>query len=128
MVCLVFRLLIFSFASLAQARSIDQGVTCPELNWPAFPAFQNIPAETQCWEEVRPSFRLYVRPGDGEVIQDTNNPGLMLQRRPGVSIKHLVVITHGLISTAKVGKGEKYWVHEMANLILEKDKVFDHHH
>ena len=98
-------------------------VTCPELNWPPFPAFKNNALNNKCWDGVQPSFRLYVAPGNGTVIQDTKTEGLTLQRKPEDSIKHLVVIIHGATNHAKVGEGESYWVHQMANLILEKDKV-----
>ena len=96
-------------------------VTCPELKWPAFSPFKTNPVNTKCWEEVKPSFRLYLSQGNGTLIQDTNSEGLTLQNHTEVSIKHLVVIIHGFIGHAEVG--ESYWAHQMSNLILEEDTV-----
>ena len=99
-------------------------VNCPELKWPTpFEPFENIDADTQCWEKVQPRFRIYVEEGDGEVIQSKNTEGLTLEGNTVDPIKHLVVIFHGFTSNADVGQGDDYWVHQMANLILEHDTV-----
>ena len=73
---LVLSFLLFGSAPGDETGDIAGDVTCPELQWPAFPAFKNNDVNTECWDEVQPSFRLYVAPGNGEMIQDTKTEGL----------------------------------------------------
>ena len=97
------------------------GVTCPELNgWPAFKPFKNNPANTQCWEEIQPSFRLYTK-NNGVVTHTViANAPEHLTSLPSINffkIKKLVVVIHGFDSNANVGE----WPHKIAEEVLKND-------
>jgi pimeloyl-ACP methyl ester carboxylesterase len=94
-------------------------VDCPELlNWPPFQPMQNNPVNTQCWGEIRPSFRLYM---------DFQNSSIATTERHLSDIVHLtfkkitklVVVVHGFTANADVGN----WPDEIADLVMKHDKT-----
>ena len=130
------------FRAKRQAAAVDTSffvgeragdVECEELDWKPFKPFHNNEVNTQCWEEIEPSFRLYVSPGEGVVVQDSKRDLLRLQHNTDTPVQHLVVIIHGLGANADTGTADGFWAsvwaalsgpswaHEMANLILEED-------
>ena len=103
-------------------QSLASPVTCPELgDWPAFQELTNIDADTQCWEGVVPSFRLYER---------THKTTLAFVRRHLLSlptgiqtneIAHLAIVIHGYSANASIDT----WPDQMADLIIENDPKVD---
>ena len=73
-------------------------VRCPELgSYPAFQDLTNINADTGCWEDVEPMFRLYANQSMKLVMTEIKlyNTNLKVYGIPSQDIKHLVVIIHG---------------------------------
>ena len=103
-------------------QSLASPVTCPELgDWPAFQELTNIDADTQCWEGVVPSFRLYERNHKTTLASQASH---LLSLPTGVQaneIAHLAIVIHGYKANAQIGR----WPDQMADLIIEHDPKVD---
>ena len=99
-------------------QSPSSPVTCDELDgWPAFQELTNIDADTQCWDGVQPSFRLYERDHKTTLASQENE---LLSIRTGIQknqIGRLAIVIHGYNSDAQLGE----WPDRMADLILQHD-------
>ena len=104
------------------SQSLASPVTCPELGgWPAFEELTNIDADTQCWEDVQPSFRLYEREHKTTLASQKSH---LLSLPTGIQtdqIAHLAIVIHGYFANAQIGE----WPDQMADLILEHDPKVD---
>ena len=103
-------------------QSPSSPVTCDELDgWPAFQELTNIDADTQCWDGVQPSFRLYERDHKTTLASqksELRNIPTGIQKN---QIGHLAIVIHGYFANAKIGE----WPDEMADLILQHDPKVD---
>ena len=97
-------------------------VTCDELGgWPAFQELTNIDADTQCWDEVQPSFRLYDRNQKTTLGSQKSHLEILPNGVQTNEIGHLVIVIHGYFANAQIGE----WPDEMADLILKHDAKVD---
>ena len=94
-------------------------VTCPELAWPDFQPFQNIGPNTQCWDDVKPLFRLYAGDNNTVISEEAKHLGNLPRNStfPTSPISHLVVIIHGYASNAELGA----WPDLLARDIVASD-------
>ena len=98
-------------------------VTCPELgeDWPAFQELTNIDADTQCWEAIQPSFRLYERNHKATIASQESHLKSLPTGIQTNEIAHLAIVIHGYSANAEIGQ----WPDKMADLILEHDPKVD---
>ena len=94
-------------------------VTCPELAWPDFQPFQNIGPNTQCWDDVKPLFRLYAGDNNTVISEEAKHLGNLPRNStfPMSPISLLVVIIHGFASNAELGA----WPDLLARDIVASD-------
>ena len=96
-------------------------VLCPELlGWPKFKPLDKNNYNTQCWDGVQPSYRLFTKSGtvtDDFMIADSKAHLASLMRNCPYKIEKLVIVIHGFTANANVGN----WPYNMAKKVLEND-------